>query len=352
MDKRENILRAVRFERPEYVPMVFHINESCWNYYPAGALEELRESHPFLFGGEKEDKGRTELDYKAPERVGGPFTDGWGCLWETMMDGIVGTVTKHSLETWNDFEGFKPPDWRVDSGKGPIDWEEAAAQIDKTKRGGKLAMGGLRHGHTFQTLTDIRGYENLLFDMFDEEPGLGKLIAMVEEFNLAIVNKFIELGAEWMNYPEDLGMQTGPMIGPEMFRKYIKPVYKRLMEPARKSECVVHMHCDGHIRDLAEDLIECGVEVLNIQDLVNGIDWIRENLVGRVCIDLDIDRQEITVHGTPQQIDALVREEVEKLGAKDGGLMMIYGLYPPTPLGNAKAVMDAMERYADFWSQE
>jgi hypothetical protein len=30
--------------------------------------------------------------------------------------------------------------------------------------------------------------------------------------------------------------------------------------------------------------------------------------------------------------------------------MMIYGLYPGVPIGNARAVMDAMERYAGFYS--
>jgi hypothetical protein len=64
---------------------------------------------------------------------------------------------------------------------------------------------------------------------------------------------------------------------------------------------------------------------------------------------LDIDRQEITARGTPKDIDALIREEVEKLGRKEGGLMMIYGLYPGVPLENVKALMDAMEKYALYY---
>ena len=82
----------------------------------------------------------------------------------------------------------------------------------------------------------------------------------------------------------------------------------------------------------------------------NGIDWIVEHLRGRICIDLDIDRQEITRFGSPAQIDALIREEVAKIGSKEGGLMMIYGLYPGVPLNNVKALMDAMEKYATYYS--
>ena len=38
MNQRENLLRAVRFETPETIPMVFHINPACWQHYPHDAL--------------------------------------------------------------------------------------------------------------------------------------------------------------------------------------------------------------------------------------------------------------------------------------------------------------------------
>jgi len=41
---------------------------------------------------------------------------------------------------------------------------------------------------------------------------------------------------------------------------------------------------------------------------------------------------------------------VAKLGSKEGGLMMIYGLYPGVQLENAKAVMDAMDKYSTYYS--
>jgi hypothetical protein len=92
------------------------------------------------------------------------------------------------------------------------------------------------------------------------------------------------------------------------------------------------------------------VEIVNLQDLVNGIDFIAERLRGRVCVDLDIDRQAIVPSGTPAQIDALVRKEVETLGSREGGLMMVHGLYPGVPLENVKATMDAMEHYAGHYN--
>jgi uroporphyrinogen decarboxylase len=284
-------------------------------------------------------------------RAGVEFTDPWGCVWQTAQDGIVGTVTKHPLESWKDFDTFTPPNPDRYDHWGPIDWRKKSREASQLGFKRQIAAGEIGHGHTFLKLTDLRGYQNLLYDMTDEEPRLERLIAMLEEFNLRLVQNYIRVArVEWMGYAEDLGMQIGPMISPIQFKKYIVPSYRRIVAPAREAGCIVHMHSDGDIRALVDDLVDVGFDVLNLQDLVNGIDWIKENLSGRVCVDLDIDRQKITYGGTPEQIDALIRQEVETLGSKQGGLMMIYGLYPGVPLENAAALMDAMERYMGYYA--
>jgi len=350
MTERENVLRAVRFERPEHIPMRFHVNAACWHHYDQAALQELMADHPLLFPGFQASDEPIQPQYAPWQRAGRAYTDSWGCVWETTDDGITGAVTTHPLERWEGLTAYTPPDPETDAGWDPVDWDRVAEQFRRARAERRLAVGGLRHGHTFLTLTYLRGYENLLYDMADDEPRLWKLMEMVETFNLSTVQRYLALGAEWMGYPEDLGMQRGPMLSPAQFRKYIKPTYQRLMGPARTAGCIVHMHSDGDIRELLDDLIDGGVEVVNLQDLVNGIDWIGARLAGRVCIDLDVDRQRITRFAAPAQIDALIREEVEKLSSREGGLMMTFGLYPGTPLVNVAAVMDAMERYATYYS--
>lgn len=349
MTKRENILRAIRFERPDYIPMSFHINGACWHHYDQDALQDLMEAHPFLFPGFIRQHAVTPL-HGLNQRKDEPYTDPWGCIWTTSEDGITGSVHKHPLKDWNQFATYTPPDPDKTDGTYPIDWQRIRDSGRRQRESGDFVGGGLPHGHTFLRLQDIRGYENLMFDMADEQPNLMRLIEMVADFNCQLVLKWMALKPDMMSYPEDLGMQVGPMLSPDDFRRYIKPVYRRLMQPARDHGCIVHMHSDGDIRLLVDDLVEGGVEVINLQDLVNGIDWIAEKFAGRTCIDLDIDRQSITARGTPEQIDALIREEVEKLGSKAGGLMMIYGLYPGVPLENIAALMNAMEKYATHYS--
>jgi uroporphyrinogen-III decarboxylase len=272
-------------------------------------------------------------------------------VWETPESGIMGCVVKHPLESWDALKDYEPPDPNVTTHWGPIDWEREAENIGPAISQKSLPNGEIGHNHTWLKLTDIRGYQNVIFDMMDREPRLFVLLDMLEEFNAGLVRNYLEYGAaEWMGFAEDLGMQQGPMLSPEHFREYIKPSYQRLMGVARDAGCFIHVHADGDLRLLIHDLLDCGVDVINLQDLVNGIDWIAANLAGRVCIDLDVDRQKITVYGTPADVDALVREEVEKLGSKQGGLMMIYGMYPGVPLENARALMDAMEKYATYYA--
>ena len=263
------------------------------------------------------------------------------------QDGITGTVVGHPLADWDAFARYAAPDPDRCCGIGPVDWQADRAEFEAYPEA--LHMGGLRHGHTFLQLCDIRGYENLIFDMADEEPKLWELIDLVERLNMGIIRHFLECGVDVMTYAEDLGMQTGPMLSPAHFRKYIKPSYERLIRPARDRGIPIHMHSDGDIRTLADDLIDGGVQIINLQDLVNGIDWIQDRLAGRICIELDIDRQKITRFGTPEKIHSLIREEITKLGSPQGGLMMIYGLYPGVPRANVTALMDAMEENMDYF---
>ncbi len=350
MTERENLLRTIRFEKPDHIPVTFHINGSCWHHYPQNALQDLMGSHPFLFPDFEKTGAPGVVSHPPYARAGIPYTDPWGCVWETSDDGIMGTVVSHPLENWSALDHFTPPDPDHMTHWGPVNWDEQAKDNGPAISQTCLPNGEIGHNHTWLKLVDLRGYENTIIDMADDEPRLFTVLDMLESFNTGLLNNYMRrVGIEWIGFAEDLGMQVGPMLSPAHFRKYIKPSYWRLMKRAHDADLIVHVHADGDLRDLMTDLLDCRPDVINLQDLVNDVDWIEKNLIGRVCIDLDIDRQRITHHGSVDQIDALVREEVEKLGSRDGGLMMIYGLYPGVPLENAAAVMDAMERYTAYY---
>ena len=69
---RDNLLKAIRFEKPDYIPMTFHINAACWNHYDQNALLDLMADHPFLFPGFQRPDLPVIPDYDANARAGHP----------------------------------------------------------------------------------------------------------------------------------------------------------------------------------------------------------------------------------------------------------------------------------------
>lgn len=343
MTDRENKIRAIRFEHPEYIPVCFAPVDAVFSHYDPEAVEELLESHPIIAG---KDRMRWDLVPKEGGRIDDKkrYYDDFGVEWTGAIDGIRGAVTKHPLEDFSKIKDYVFPELPV------FDLKKDRKRVEKEKKNGVFTTAGLEHGHTFLRLTDLCGYQNVLYGFADEDEDLLSLVGRLEDYNAAFTDHYARVGYDMIGYAEDLGMQVGPMLSPEMFRKFILPSYRRLIKPARESGAIVHMHSDGDIRTLADDLLEGGVDVLNLQDLVNGIDWIHDRFYGRNAVELDIDRQKITVFGTPGDIDSLIKEEVTKLSSPEGGLMLIYGWYPGTPLENVRALMDALEKYMFYWS--
>jgi len=349
LTERENYLRTVTMTGPQWMPCTVLISGASWNQLREEA-EEVLARHPTLFPdfvpGQRD---YDNWDFGAAHRAGEVFTDAWGCQWESAIDGIEGVVINHPLSDWEALDDYEPPDPMTESDRGPIDWGEINRRIRRAKRRGELTTGSLAHGHLFMRLTYLRGFENLMLDMATDEPRLYQLIDMIVAHSLVIIEQYLQAGVDVMLLPEDLGTQQSSVMGPRMFEKWIAPAYQRLIEPCRKAGTLIHMHSDGYIMDIVDQLLSCGIEIINPQDLVNGIDNIRENLKGRVCIDLDIDRQRIIPYGTRREICELIEEEVRKLGSPRGGLMMIAGIYPPTPPENIDALCAAMEQFRTYW---
>jgi len=331
------------------MPCTVVISGASWDQLRE-AVEEVLARYPTLFPDfAPGQRDYDNWDFGPAQRAGELFTDAWGCQWKSAIDGIEGVVINHPLSDWEALDDYEPPDPMVEGDRGPVDWAEVHQSIREAKRKGELTIGELAHGHLFMRLTYLRGFENLMLDMATDEPRLYQLIDIIVAHSLVIIDQYLEAGVDVMLLPEDLGMQRSSVMGPRMFEKWIAPAYRRLIGPCHQARTLVHMHSDGYIMDIMNQLLACGVDIINPQDLVNGIDTLRDSLKGRVCIDLDIDRQKIVPYGTRQEIQDLIEEGVRKLGSPQGGLMLIVGIYPPTPPQNIDAVCDAMEQFRTYW---
>lgn len=79
MERKENYLRAVRFERPDYIPIVFCINDACWQAYPQEFLVEMQLTHPLLFPGYVPPDLPFTPQFARVARKDHPYTDSFGC---------------------------------------------------------------------------------------------------------------------------------------------------------------------------------------------------------------------------------------------------------------------------------
>ena len=351
MNYRENALRSFRFEKPAWIPIGSGYPSMMWSYYDPLELQELMQSHPILFPGYHPGDLRENRVETRPDLIAGqPYIDAWGCIWKTAHTGMVGQVNYHPLADWKWLDGFHSPDPEMTDGLLPLDWHKLAEAAENCKKENWLFGLELPHGHTFLRLLDLRGYENAMVDMAEDDPRLRQLIKILEDFNLELIRRYIRLEPDLFGIPEDLGMQDRLMISPTYFRKFIKPSYIKMTSPIKQHGILVYEHTDGYIMDIVDDLVEVGVDVLNLQDLVNGINNIAESVKGRLAIDLDIDRQSVTVSGSPKEIDHHIHECVARLGSPQGGLSLSYSPWPPTPTENIRAVYDAMEKYCTFYN--
>jgi len=346
---RENYLRNARREGPEWMPCTVALSGATWNQL-GQELEEVCARHPILFPGfEKGKRDFARIEEEIVYTPGVSFTDNWGCVWESPIEGLEGIVSGHPLADWSAMETWRPPDPMAQADRAPVDWAANLENVRKTKEAGGLTHGGLPHGYLFMRLYYLRGFENLMEDVATGEPRLQRLIDILVEQNLVIVQQWLSAGVDIMEFAEDLGTQKASCIGARHFARWLTPAYSKLMQPAHESSALVALHSDGYIMDIMDELLVAGVDIINPQDLCNGIDDLAREVKGRACIRLDIDRQTVVPFGTRAEIRGLIEEEVRKLGSSEGGLEMIAGIYPPTPAENVDALCDAMEEFRTYW---
>jgi len=349
LSERENYLRTVTMSGPEWIPCGVGVSGASWNQWRE-EMEDVVVKHPVIFPGfKKGQRNFSKQDYGAAHRKDERFTDAWGCVWYSAIDGIEGQVIENPLDDWEKFEHYQPPDPMAQGDRGPVNWEGHRAGIAKAKEEGRRTNGGLPHGFLFMRLYYLRGFENLMMDIATGEPRLQQLIDMLVDHNRKIVEQWLSMGVDGVTFGEDLGTQTASVISPKHFHELVTPAYKKLMQPCREAGAYVYLHSDGYIMELMDEFIEAGVDIINPQDLCNGIDDLAREVKGRMCISLDIDRQKIVPFGKPNEIREMIKEEVMKLGSPQGGLMMIAGIYPPTPPENVDALCSALEEFRTYW---
>ncbi|NQT67668.1 MAG: hypothetical protein HQ569_08880 [Actinobacteria bacterium] len=111
----------------------------------------------------------------------------------------------------------------------------------------------------------LRGMENLLMDMYRNKNFVNYLMDKILEFYIPAAKKLAKIGVDIIWIGDDVGMQTGMVMSPEMFREFLKEIYRLLINEVKRlnKNIKIAFHSDDYITPIIGDLIEVGVDILN-----------------------------------------------------------------------------------------
>lgn len=343
MDARENWLRAVEFRYPEWIPCRVVFSPLTWKVYRED-LEKIVLAHPRLFPYYTRESPNFYAEMPPVYRQGEYYRDHWGCLWYNVQEGLEGQVVEHPLADWSALDTYQMPDPLRQTERGERDWEKIKREVEEKRRKGLLVMGDGER--LFDRLYFLRGFENLMMDFVHEPPQLARLIGMLEDYEMRLIAKWLEIGVDVIGFHTDIGAQDRLMISPASFRKYIKPMFMRLFQTCRRAGVHVYLSSDGRLLEIVDDLVECGVSVHDPQLRANTLEGIVRAYKGKLCADVDLDRQGFPFM-TPMELREQVKRVVDAMAMPEGGLMLLAAVYggAEIPLRNIEAICDAMEDY-------
>jgi len=320
-ERTQNFLKATYFDHPDWIPAQITLLPSAWLKH-GEALDEVAVDYPQFFPGHRPGSFR-DLQLSRPHQKG-RWTDAWGVMWDNAEEGIsaIPVDAEAPLQDWDALDTYRAPDLlEIDDHGAARNWDATRDQMERTRENGGLPGGGLIHGFMFMRLFYLRGFSNFMLDVATRDPRLGKLIDLVLEQNVRLVQKYLELGAENFHGGDDMGMQTGLTISPRDWLHYLKPCFEAIWGPTRDRDVTVYQHSDGHILDIIPHLVECGVDIVDPQIRANTLQGIVDVAKGKVCVFLDLDRQ-LFPFATEAQARSHIIEAKEALYQPEGGLMM------------------------------
>lgn len=313
----DELLQAMTYSYPKRIPVSFSILPAAWLHY-GKELKRLTDEFPDIVTNTP-DLAHIEDSLPATYHKG-TFVDEWGCVWENLTEGMEAIVTGHPVPHREDIRSLKIPENRD---------------------------GRLPHGFMYLRLLDLRGFEESMMDFAEECEELDILIEKVLTYNCYQIEAALPKAGKIMFFGDDLGIQTGLAIGPQKWRKYLKPAFTKMYSIVKATGRYVYMHTDGMIYEIMPDLQECGVDMINPQFRANGLENLARVCKGKIPINLDLDRQ-LFPFATPAQLDDHVREAVETLYLPEGGLGLSFEIGKEVPLENVAALLNAARKYREY----
>lgn len=265
---------------------------------------------------------------------------------------FYGEPTSHPLAgktKLSDLEGYPWPDpaWADVSGI-----RAAAARFH-----GQFAILGGEWSPFWHDAIDLVGMENLYYLMYDDPAYVDSLLGRINGYYLAATERAFELAGDLIDIHfigNDFGSQTGPLLGPELFDRYMKPHLAAHAQLAHRYGKKLMLHCCGGFRPLIPSMIDAGVDGLHaLQPDCAGMDpgGLKRDFGDHVVLNGGLDSRTILIQGTTDQVRETTMELLRIMSPHGGyiaGASHDY-ILPETPLENVLAMFDTILNYRISW---
>ena len=232
--------------------------------------------------------------------------DEWGRVWQdgTYVAGVVDTVT--------DLKKYSPPLSYV----AQLFDDAWVRDVQVANPDHCLIFG--THIGPFTAGYMAMGFEPFFFRISEDPAFVHLLLEARTEWCIAVYQRAVGLGAEVLILGDDAGHSQGPMISPRMWREFILPYHRRIVDAL---DAPVMWHSDGNIEALLPMAIEAGFVGIHGLDPLAGMNL--ENikrefgqdlvLIGNVDVRVLCDSDLEAVRG---EVDRCMAQ-----GAPGGGYM-------------------------------
>lgn len=226
----------------------------------------------------------------------------------------------------------------------------------KTLRGSTdRAIIGLFGGSLFEIPQTICRNDNFLMLIAAEPDTTNRLLDALMEIHLENLERYLKAAGSFIDiilFSDDLGMQSGPMISPKMYRDFLKPRHSILWKRAKElaPNIKVMLHCCGGIRPLLDDLIDAGLDAVNpVQISCTGMEpaGLKRDFGDQLCFwGGGCDTQTILPNATPGEVRQHVLDRLEIL-APGGGFVFqqVHNIMANVPPENIVAMFDAVREF-------
>lgn len=264
-----------------------------------------------------EDSGTRGLfDEGAYDRTA-EYTDAWGVVRRRPPRGHY-YVTHAPFE--KDELGLADLDAHPWPSPQKIDSAGLRKEAERLRRETDCALVVHLPGRIFSLGQFMCGFENWLVQLKINPEFCEALLDRTLEIQLAMAEDTLHAVGENVDIlylADDYGIQTGPLLSPELFREIFKPRMARLIQCLRNnSPAKIAFHSCGSVYALIPDFIDVGVQVLNpVQVAAADMDTarLRREFGKHLVFWGAIDTQRVLPQGTPVEVRAEVARRVKDL---------------------------------------